>query len=42
MGAGLLKSCLALAILIAIKVSFILLTSLEHGLKFGGIEVRRI
>jgi hypothetical protein len=40
MGAGLPKSCLALAILIAIEVSFILLTSLELGLKFGGIEVR--
>ena len=40
MGAGLPKSCLALAILIAIGVSFILLTSLELGLKFGGIEVR--
>ena len=40
MGAGLPKSCLVLAILIAIGVSFILLTSLELGLKFGGIEVR--
>ncbi|MCK4735798.1 MAG: hypothetical protein KAT65_25310 [Methanophagales archaeon] len=34
------KSCLALAILIAIEVSFILLTSLEHGLKFGVKKVR--
>ena len=40
MGAGLPKSCLALAILIAIEVSFILLTSLEHGLKFGVKKVR--
>ena len=40
MGAGLPKSCLALAILIAIEVSFILLTSLELGLKFGVKKVR--